>query len=60
MHRGLRRDHDAKRDRWLNERGVKVIRITTRELSANMDGVLRAIKSVADQRCKADGDCVRH
>ena len=44
------RDHDARRDRWMREVGIEVLRISPRQLALEFDGVLQTILTTARQR----------
>ncbi|MBX3353497.1 MAG: DUF559 domain-containing protein [Phycisphaeraceae bacterium] len=45
-----RRDHDARRDEYLRERGVHTLRIAASEVTKNPDGVLMHILRLARAR----------
>ena len=42
---GARPDRDLARDQWLNEQGVRTLRIPAVEVLKNLDGVLQAISA---------------
>ena len=48
-HCGDRLDHDQKRDRWMHEQGIHVLRVQARDVFENLDGVVRAIRRDADR-----------
>jgi very-short-patch-repair endonuclease len=52
-HRSDRRARDAQRDSWMVSRGLMVLRVTTDELWNNLDGVLRTIRKIANERANA-------
>ena len=49
-HRGERREMDDLRDRWMTERDLGVLRVTGREVFANVEGVLGTILRRARER----------
>ena len=48
--RGDRPARDARRDAWLRDRGVRVLRYGAREVLANTEGVVRQVVGVAFRR----------
>ncbi|MEM9167226.1 MAG: DUF559 domain-containing protein [Planctomycetota bacterium] len=48
-----RRAEDAGRDAWLAERGVETLRVTARDVSKNLDGVLSTILRKCQDRVAA-------
>ena len=57
-HSGERWDHDRRRDRWMTERGVEVVRISASDITTDLDGVLQMITRVARRRLdQLSGKC---
>jgi len=42
-HAGKNHVRDIKRDRWMNENGLRVVRVTAREIATDVDTVLSTI-----------------
>ena len=42
--------HDARRDLWLAERGVKTLRVAARDIRDNLDGVVEAVIFAAREK----------
>jgi len=51
-HTGEQLDHDRQRDVWMQERGIRVLRVQAKELLNNLDGVLQTIQSIADEQLR--------
>ena len=51
-HEGEQIDHDRARDAWMQERGIRILRVQAKELIKNLDGVLRTIQAVADEQLR--------
>jgi very-short-patch-repair endonuclease len=49
-HQGDQLQHDRKRDAWMRERGVQVLRVPAREVLENLAGVHATIRQQAHQR----------
>jgi len=49
-HTGDRWDHDRRRDAWMTERSVEVLRVSASDVATNLDGVLTMIDRVARRR----------
>jgi very-short-patch-repair endonuclease len=53
-HRGDRKATDARKDAWMQERRIFVLRITASELSKNPDGIRRTILRICRERARLD------
>ena len=51
-----RREQDAGRDRWMQERGLTVLRITASQLAKNEPGVLAGILRVAQRLSASEAE----
>lgn len=49
-HRGERLVRDRERDRWMADRGIRVLRFPARELVKNLEGVVGAIRCTAREQ----------
>lgn len=47
-HRDDQLAYDERRNRWMNDRGLRVIRITGTEIFRNLDGLLSSITRLAE------------
>jgi len=45
---GIRPKRDAIRDAWLNERGIRVLRLQARDVLRDLEAVVKAISQAAD------------
>jgi very-short-patch-repair endonuclease len=52
-HEGERLDHDRARDAWMQEHGIRVVRVQAKELLTNLNGVLRTIQAIAEEQLRA-------
>jgi len=52
-HRAEQRKHDQQRDAWMAERGVQVLRISARDVSTNLGGIVRTVRKIIDERVNA-------
>jgi len=48
-HQGSQVAHDRNRDEWMRERGIRVLRVSARDVLQNIDGVVRKIMSDAGE-----------
>jgi len=48
-HQGDRKLHDTSRDRWMEDRGIQVLRVRAVDVFENLEGVVRTIERDAER-----------
>ncbi|MFG0298602.1 MAG: endonuclease domain-containing protein [Phycisphaerales bacterium JB047] len=48
-HQGDRLAHDKVRDRWMLDRGIRVLRVSGRDVLENIEGVVRTIRRIVEE-----------